>query len=95
MKQVALALAVLFTGAPVANAQVLDVWKTGKAAFGVYAPNENPNQQRGPGGPPPVYTEAGGEKLAMNPLYDYVFLNLEGAYDPAAVKAMSKGLHSA
>ena len=95
MKRVVLAFVVLVAGASVADAQVLDVWKTGKAAFGVYAPNENPNQQRGPGGPPPVYTEAGGEKLAMNPLYDYVFLNLEGAYDPAAVKAMSKGLHSA
>ena len=44
--------------------------------------------------PPPLYTVGGGEKLAMNPLYDYVFLNLEGAYDPAAVKAMSQGLHS-
>ncbi|MDO8677891.1 MAG: aldolase/citrate lyase family protein [Acidobacteriota bacterium] len=44
--------------------------------------------------PPPLYTVGGGEKLAMNPLYDYVFLNLEGAYDPAAVRAMSQGLHS-
>jgi HpcH/HpaI aldolase/citrate lyase family len=40
----------------------------------------------------PVYTEAGGEKLAANSLYDYVFLNLEGAYDSAAVKAMATGL---
>ena len=30
----------------------------------------------------------------MNPLYDFVFLNLEGNYDPAAVKAMSDGLRS-
>lgn len=44
--------------------------------------------------PKPVYTVGGGEKLAMNPLYDYVFLNLEGAYDPDAVKAMSQGLRS-
>lgn len=43
---------------------------------------------------PPLYTVGGAEKLAMNPLYDYVFLNLEGAYDPAAVKAMSEGLRS-
>jgi 2-keto-3-deoxy-L-rhamnonate aldolase RhmA len=30
----------------------------------------------------------------MNPLYDYVFLNLEGSYDAAAVKAMADGLRS-
>ena len=96
-----------------ANAQVLDLWKQGKVAFGVYAPNENAPARPpggGPGGggagrgggapgerppmPPPLYTVGGGEKLAMNPLYDYVFLNLEGAYDPSAVKAMSHGLHS-
>jgi hypothetical protein len=39
-----------------------------------------------------VYTEAGGQKLAANPLYDYLFLNLEGAYDSAAVKAIASGL---
>jgi 2-keto-3-deoxy-L-rhamnonate aldolase RhmA len=39
-----------------------------------------------------VYTEAGGEKLAANPLYDYVFLNLEGAYDGEAVKGIASGL---
>ena len=44
--------------------------------------------------PKPLYTVGGGEKLAMNPLYDYVFLNLEGSYDPDAVKAMSQGLRS-
>lgn len=70
---------------------VVDLWKQVKPAFGVYAPNENP----GPRGQPPraaVYTREGGEKLAANPLYDYVFLNLEGAYDAAAIKAMSEGL---
>ena len=50
----------------------------------------------GPGGggnrPKPLYTKAGGEKLAANPLYDFVFLNLEGAYDSAAVKAIAEGL---
>lgn len=45
--------------------------------------------------PKPLYTVGGGEKLAMNPLYDYVFLNLEGSYDTDAVKAMSQGLRSA
>jgi 2-keto-3-deoxy-L-rhamnonate aldolase RhmA len=42
-----------------------------------------------------VYTREGGEKLAMNPLYDFVFLNLEGAYDAGAVKAIADGLRSA
>jgi 2-keto-3-deoxy-L-rhamnonate aldolase RhmA len=50
--------------------------------------------QRPGGGPRPkaVYTEAGGEKLAANPLYDYLFLNLEGSYDSAAVKNIAAGL---
>jgi beta-lactamase class D/2-keto-3-deoxy-L-rhamnonate aldolase RhmA len=75
---------------------LIELWAQGKPAFGVYAPNENPGP-RGPRGQPPqpaVYTRAGGEKLAMNPLYDYVFLNLEGSYDAAAVKAMADGLRS-
>ena len=70
---------------------VIDLWKQGKPAFGVYAPNENAGP-RGQGPRPAVYTREGAEKLAANPLYDYVFLNLEGAYDAAAVKAMADGL---
>ncbi len=99
----ALTVAALFLFAPASHAQVLDLWKQGKVAFGVYAPNENapvrtggagaPTGQRPPM-PPPLYTVGGGEKLAMNALYDYVFLNLEGAYDPAAVTAISQGLRS-
>lgn len=79
---------------------VLDLWAAGKPAFGVFVPNENPparGQGRGEPGTPrpkPVYTRAGGEKLAANPLYDYVFLNLEGSYDAAAVKAIAEGLRS-
>ena len=68
----------------------------GKPAFGVYAPNENPGP-RGAREKPPrpaVYTREGGEKLAMNPLYDFVFLNLEGNYDAAAVKAIAEGWRS-
>jgi 2-keto-3-deoxy-L-rhamnonate aldolase RhmA len=75
---------------------LVELWAQGKPAFGVYAPNENPGP-RGERGQPPqpaVYTRDGGEKLAMNPLYDYVFLNLEGRYDAAAVKAMADGLRS-
>jgi 2-keto-3-deoxy-L-rhamnonate aldolase RhmA len=72
--------------ASAANAQVLDLWPQGKVAFGVYAPSE------GERGKPPVYTADGAAKAAANPLYDYVFLNLEGAYDPAAVKTYGEVL---
>lgn len=72
--------------ASAAHAQVLDLWPQGKVAFGVYAPSEAPR------GSPPVYTAEGAAKVASNPLYDFVFLNLEGAYDPAAVKAYGQGL---
>ena len=75
---------------------LIDLWTQGKPAFGVYAPNENPGPrgQRGQPAQPAVYTRDGGEKLAMNPLYDFVFLNLEGNYDAQAVKAIAEGLRS-
>src|SRR6187200_1236419 len=83
---------------------VIDLWAQGKPAFGVYAPNEQPaprgedgsgqRGQRGQPPPPAVYTRGGGETLAMNRLYDFVFLNLEGNYDVAAVTAMVEGLRS-
>jgi 2-keto-3-deoxy-L-rhamnonate aldolase RhmA len=77
---------------------VIDLWSAGKPVFGVFVPNENPparGEGRGAPGTPrprPVYTKAGGERLAANPLYDYVFLNLEGNYDAAAIKAIAEGL---
>jgi 2-keto-3-deoxy-L-rhamnonate aldolase RhmA len=40
------------------------------------------------------YTKAVGEALAKNPLYDFIFLNLEGNFRPEAVKNMSEGLRS-
>jgi len=76
--------AVLACAVP-SEAQVLDLWPQGKVAFGVYAPSE------GERGKPPVYTAAGAAAAAANPLYDYVFLNLEGAYDAAAVKVYGAG----
>lgn len=81
----------VMTLATAQTTNVIELWKQGKPVFGVYAPNENPGP-RGQGPRPAVYTRDGAEKLAANPLYDYVFLNLEGAYDPAAVKAMAEGL---
>lgn len=80
---------------------ILDVWESGKTAFGIFVPNEA-QVARGQGGlpapgtprPAPVYTREGGERLAMNPLYDYVFLNLEGNYNADAITAIAEGLKS-
>jgi 2-keto-3-deoxy-L-rhamnonate aldolase RhmA len=75
---------------------VIDLWTAGIPAFGVFVPNENVGRlgRGGVRGPASGsrYTVEGGERLGMNPLYDYVFLNLEGAYDAAAVEAIATGL---
>ncbi len=74
---------------------VLDLWEQGKPAFGVFVPNENPERfVRGQPPPKAIYTRAGAEKLAANPLYDFVFLNMEGSYDPAFVRTLAEGLRS-
>ena len=88
IRSASLALGLLFISSTT-HAQVLDLWPQGKVAFGVYAPSEAER------GKPPVYTVAGAAKAAANPLYDYVFLNLEGAYDAAAVKAYGEVLKKA
>ena len=73
---------------------LIDLWSEGQPAFGVFVPNERPRDARGPEGrrPAPLYTAAGAEELAANPLIDYVFLNLEGRYDRSAVEAVAEGL---
>ena len=53
-------------------------------------PGAGARGQRGP----PRYTVEGGRELARNPLLDFVFLNLERNYDPAAVEAIATGLRS-
>jgi 2-keto-3-deoxy-L-rhamnonate aldolase RhmA len=57
---------------------VVDLWSQGRPAFGVFVPRP--------------YTTETGEALAANPLYDFLFLNLEGAYEPGAVKAIVQSL---
>ena len=90
---VALMMAGLSPGVAQDRHAVLDLWEQGKPAFGVFVPNENPQRfVRGQPRPKGIYTAAGAAKLAANPLYDFVFLNLEGGYDPAAVKAVAEGL---
>jgi 2-keto-3-deoxy-L-rhamnonate aldolase RhmA len=98
MRWMTFAIALLLTSLALSGQSqrpaIIDLWMSGKPAFGIYAPNEN-TEPRGQGPRPAVYTREGGEKLSMNPLYDFVFLNLEGSYDAAAIKAIADGLRSA
>lgn len=73
---------------------LLDVWAQGKTAFGVFVPSESAGPPLAPGAPRPAprYTREIGERLAANPLYDFVFLNLEGRYDASAIAAIAEGL---
>ena len=93
----AVAVAVAMLAAPelvaaqAARPATFDLWAAGKTAFGVFVPDENP-APRGPNRGPAVYTVAGGQALASNPLIDFVFLNLEQRYDRNAVMAISEGL---
>jgi len=76
---------------------VTDLWAAGTATFGVFVPNERPRAPRGQGRgqrQAPLYTVEGGRKLAQNPLYDFVFLNLEGGHDTASVTAIAEGLRT-
>ena len=81
----------------------IGLWTRNLAAFGVFVPPEfagggggEPGAEPGAGGRrgPPRYTVEGGRALARNPLLDFVFLNLERNYDPAAVEAIATGLRS-
>ena len=73
---------------------LIELWSEGVPAFGIFVPSEGEPGARGADGErlPPVYTAAGGERLASNELLDYAFLNLEGLYDPAAVEAIAEGM---
>lgn len=85
------------SGAPAEQTSLVRLWAEGTPGFGIYVPSERPRGARGPDGErlPPLYTADGAEALAANPLLDYLFLNLEGAYDPAAAAAMREGLDRA
>ncbi|MDX1494762.1 MAG: aldolase/citrate lyase family protein [Longimicrobiales bacterium] len=67
--------------------RLVELWSQGVPAFGVFVPSEG---ERGA----PVYTPAIGTRLADNDLLDYLFLNLEGAYDPEAVSAIATGVEA-
>jgi 2-keto-3-deoxy-L-rhamnonate aldolase RhmA len=105
LRAIAIASAVFVASGSIVPAQtgtannLIELWSQGKAAFGVFVPNEAARPAGRPPGaappagerPRPVYTRAGAGKLAANPLYDFVFLNLEGSYDSAAVNAVAEG----
>lgn len=82
---------------PQTRANALATWKQGGSAFGIFVPSERPMNATDASGNrlPPLYTENGAQALGANPLLDYLFLNLEGAYDAGAVKAMVAGLSRA
>lgn len=94
MRRAMAVLALLALGGCAAppRAEVIDLWARGEPAFGVFVPNESPRRRGEPPPGAPSYTVSGGERLGANPLYDFVFLNLEGGYDPAAVAAIAEGL---
>ncbi len=84
----------------------IGLWERDLAAFGVFVPPEaagggggtgadtgaEPGSSPGGRSGPPTYTVEGGRALARDPLLDFVFLNLERTYDPAAVEAIATGL---
>lgn len=77
-----------------AQPELIRLWAAGTPAFGIFVPSERERGALGPDGErlPPLYTAEGGRRMAENPLLDYVFLNLEGTYDAAAVVAIADGL---
>ena len=74
---------------------LLSLWQSGIPAFGVFVPNDRPTRASDGQFQTPVYSAEGGAILASNPLLDYVFLNLESAWDLGAVSAIREGLDSA
>ncbi len=85
------------SAAVAAPSDIFSLWASGLPAFGVYVPDERPTDvTRSPEGrgQPALYTREGAAALAANPLYDYLFLNLEGSYDPDAVVTLSEGLRT-
>lgn len=76
---------------------VIAIWEAGTPAFGIFVPSERERGATDEAGNrlPPLYTAEGARTLAQDPMLDYLFLNLEGAYDVDAVHAMVEGLDDA
>ncbi len=77
--------------------RLIALWEEGTPAFGVFVPSERERGATDADGNrlPPLYTADGANRLAQNERLDYLFLNLEGSYDPGAVTAMVEGLDGA
>ncbi|HMS01798.1 MAG TPA: aldolase/citrate lyase family protein [Gemmatimonadaceae bacterium] len=76
-----------------AGGPALARWIADGTAYGMFVPSERDPAERDSAGNrlPPLYTEAGARALASDSLLDYLFLNLEGAYDEAAVRTLVAG----
>ncbi len=76
------------------GSSLIALWKSGTPAFGMFVPSERAAGATDATGTrlPPLYTTDGARRLAQNPLLDYLFLNLEGAYDADAVRSLVAGL---
>lgn len=55
------------------------LWNEGRVAFGVFVPEKEPDRQA----------------AYVNPLYDFLFLNLEGKYDASVLQAVARGRRGA
>jgi 2-keto-3-deoxy-L-rhamnonate aldolase RhmA len=77
--------------------RLIALWEADTPAFGVFVPSERERGATDADGNrlPPLYTAEGARRLAQNEMLDYLFLNLEGSYDPEAVTAMIEGLDDA
>jgi 2-keto-3-deoxy-L-rhamnonate aldolase RhmA len=82
--------------APGPGGAALARWRANDVAYGMFVPSERQPTERDAAGNrlPALYTEAGARALAADTLLDYLFLNLEGAYDEAAVRALVAGVRA-
>lgn len=80
---------------PVGVAALAELWARDLPVFGVFVPDERPmDVARSPEGrlQPAEYTLEGTRPLAADPLLDFLFLNLEGAYDVGAVHTLAQAV---
>lgn len=70
---------------------LIELWASGKPAFGEYVTQRRKEGEAKPQ-KPARYTVQTGLDLAANPLLDYAFLNLEQHYDADSVRNVVKGL---
>ena len=77
---------------PRAATPLIELWASDVPAFGVFVPSEQSRVDADGNRLQPLYTIEGAERLARDPLLDFLFLNLEGAYDAAAVDTLVAGL---